>query len=531
MTLIHRFSHAITDELLPRQFTYPFFYTPHPLVVEASQTVLRHVGSISEGKMMGVLVVRESNGKVGFLAAYSGEYDDPDGYFVNPIVDYLNPDGYFKKHEAEISAHNQVISIIENTPELDVLRNELSVLEDKHKAERDAMREVMRANKAVRSKRRSEGDLSPEEEADLIRQSQFEKAEYKRLERKQSEAVDKLKSQLAVWDDQVERLKNERKERSLELQKWLFDQYNMLDANGNRRTLTSIFSETKELMPPSGAGDCCAPRLLQYAYEHELKPLAMGEFWVGPTPTSTLRHHGSFYPACLRKCRPILSHMLGGLDVEPNPLLQRVAGDISILYEDQWLVAVDKPSGLQSVPGLLAVDSVVSRMQEMYPGAFVAAVHRLDQDTSGALLLAKDKDVLSKLQQQFEQREVKKRYEAILECRPSRDSGVISLPIGQDPDDSCRRVVDKLQGKPAVTRYRILSVETDGRCRVEFFPETGRTHQLRIHSAHPEGLNAPIVGDPLYGHVGDRLCLHAVDIQFVHPVTGDVVKISSEIRM
>ncbi len=320
------------------------------------------------------------------------------------------------------------------------------------------------------------------------------------------------------------------KQMSQELQLWLFHQYQLLNARGETKDLVDIWQSyysreklrRKFPLPPGGTGDCCAPKLLQYAYQHGLKPVCMAEFWWGAPTKEEVRQHLNFYPACRGKCKPILTWMLQGLDVDPNPEtlgLQRM--EIPTVYEDDALLVVDKPSGMLSVPGRIEDYSVETVMHERYPDSIVA--HRLDMGTSGLLIVAKNGDAYRILQQQFIRHEVRKKYIALLE-HPGQGTGVISLPLRPDPMNRPRQVVDMAHGKHAVTRYEFI-----GDRLVALWPETGRTHQLRIHCAHPDGLSNPIVGDELYGTRSQRLCLHAAEIWFRHPVSGDEMHIKSEI--
>ena len=311
------------------------------------------------------------------------------------------------------------------------------------------------------------------------------------------------------------------KQMSQELQLWLFHQYQLLNAHGETKDLVDIWQSyynrpkllQKFPLPPGGTGDCCAPKLLQYAYRHGLKPVCMAEFWWGAPTKEELRQHLNYYPACRGKCKPILTWMLQGLDVDPDPEtlgLQHL--EIPTVYEDNDLLVIDKPSGILSVPGRIEDYSVETVMRERYPDSIVA--HRLDMGTSGLLIVAKNGEAYRILQQQFIHHEVKKKYLALLE-QPGQGTGVISLPLRPDPMNRPRQVVDMLHGKRAVTRYEYISDRL-----VALWPETGRTHQLRIHCAHPDGLANPIVGDELYGTRDKRLCLHAAEIWFRHPVTG-----------
>ena len=311
------------------------------------------------------------------------------------------------------------------------------------------------------------------------------------------------------------------KEMSQQLQTWLFHQYQLLNARGEKKDLVEIWQDyynrpklrQKFPLPPGGTGDCCAPKLLQYAYQHGLQPVCMAEFWWGKPTKEELRQHLNYYPACRGKCKPILTWMLQGLEVDPDPEMQGFRRmEIPIVYEDDAIVVIDKPSGMLSVPGRIDDYSVETVMHERYPDSFVA--HRLDMGTSGLLIVAKNGDSYRSLQQQFIRHEVRKKYLAFLE-HSGEGTGTISLSLRPDPMNRPRQVVDMEHGKRAVTRYEFVSNRL-----VALWPETGRTHQLRIHCAHPDGLGNPIVGDELYGTSDKRLCLHAAEIWFRHPVTG-----------
>ena len=383
----------------------------------------------------------------------------------------------------------------------------------------------MKEAKTAREQRRKEKELNAQEEAELIRESQFQKAEYKRLERSWKARITTLQTQTEDWERRISALKSERKTRSAALQQKLFEQFGMLNYRGEVKNLCEIFGQTVHKTPPAGAGECAAPKLLQYAFEHRLTPLAIAEFWWGASPKGEIRRHGHYYPACRGKCGPILAHMLRGLDVEPEPDRACPQSAPELLYEDRWIAAVFKPAGMLSVPGKSEAPSILDWARERYPAATgPLVVHRLDMDTSGVLLLALTKEAHQELQAQFKHRTVRKRYIALLEGRITPPKGRIELPLRPDLHDRPRQAVDPLHGKPAITEYEVLEFR-NGRTRIAFYPLTGRTHQLRVHAAHPSGLNAPIAGDRLYGTAGRRLFLHAERIEFRHPATGDRIAI------
>ena len=528
--------HKFTDEELagvelPRQFTFPFCYEPHPLSVLASKRLRSYLNSredwceeLQQGKMMGVLVV-EKNDEVGYLAAFSGNlaHGNNHEYFVPAVYDLLSLDGFFPPEEAQISEINAKIKSEESSPTRQLLIAQLSEAIDKSKYEIDAYRELMQLSKIDRDKRRIEGI----DEASLIAESQFQKAELKRIRNRWQQSIDEIKMQLAVSDQKISNWKAERKQRSQTLQQRIFRNFVMLNARGESRDLCEIFAPTPQVLPPAGAGECAAPKLLQYAYAHGYKPLAMAEFWVGESPKEEIRHDGHFYPACKAKCEPILNWMLQGLDVEPNPLeCGNQSIDIDVIFEDEWIVAVNKPHGVLSVPGKLEVNSLQEQVQQIYNNQEVHIVHRLDMATSGVLLFAKSQTIHKQLQAMFESRQMKKQYVAILDGIVEQDRGEISLPLIPNPDDRPRQIVSYTHGKQAITNYEVVE-RKDGKTRINFYPITGRTHQLRVHASHPDGLNAPIVGDALYGKHASRLYLHAQSIEFIHLITKETVTITT----
>ena len=533
---IHYFPAIMQQMTRPKQFTYPFHYTPHPLCVWAAGQVQAYLAGRSDwqeelerGKMFGVLVVEDRQGTLGFLAAFSGILagQNKHAYFVPPVYDLLQPDGFFKQGEAEISALNHRIESFRSDEAYVRAHEALKAVELTCDRELAEARSRMVQAKAERDRRRSEGTLPAVEESVFIRESQYLKAEYKRTERRCRGELLLAQQAVQVFDKQLEAWKAERHRRSSALQEALFHRFRLLNARGETKDLCRIFTEFGRAVPPAGSGECAAPKLLQYAYANRLRPLCMAEFWWGRSPRNELRRHGYYYPSCRNKCEPILHHMLEGLEVEPNPL-RDVASRCSeprVVWEDACLLLVDKPAGMLSVPGKEDVPSVFGWMQRQYPQATgPLVVHRLDMATSGLLLLAKTKEVHAALQAQFETRAVRKRYAALLDGIVRQDEGFIRLPLCLDVDNRPRQMVSEVYGKPSVTRYEVTE-RTGSRTRIAFYPLTGRTHQLRVHAAHPSGLDAPIVGDMLYGHPADRLYLHAEQFDFRHPITGQWVKV------
>lgn len=539
--MLHRFTTSITDIPLPERFTYPFCYTPHPLCILAAKEVQSYLtrqtawkDELRQGKMFGVLIVQTEHGETGYLAAFSGILAGKNlhPFFVPPVYDLLQPQGFFKIEEENISSINRNIRQLENDKAYAALSAELARTIQSAENILATAKAQLKEAKTAREQRRKEKELNAQEEAELIRESQFQKAEYKRLERSWKARITTLQTQTEDWERRISALKSERKTRSAALQQKLFEQFGMLNYRGEVKNLCEIFGQTVHKTPPAGAGECAAPKLLQQAYLHGWKPIAMAEFWWGDSPKTEIRHHGHYYPACKGKCEPILQHMLQGLQVEENPMLKRMqvpSQNLEIVYEDPWLSVINKPAGMLSVPGKEDAVSVHSLMREQYPEADgPLTVHRLDMATSGLMLIAKTKRVHQNLQAQFKNRLVRKRYVALLEGIVPKDKGTVDLPLCLNPLDRPRQMVHTEHGKPAITDYQVLERLDGKRTRIAFYPRTGRTHQLRIHAAHPLGLHCPIIGDELYGEKADRLYLHAEYLEFTHPITGETVRITKE---
>ncbi len=583
-------------------FTDPFRYFPDPLVVRAAEEVIARIDSsedlrpaFSEGKMLGVLIVEcpasrqpcqskgrqaavaeipfspagpslHTNGSLHvipgltrdqhtgnelcYLAAFSGSVGGRsiiEG-FAPPVYDLLDPAGHFKIREAEITSINQRIDSLSTSPELTALKSELAAAERDRDVEISSMKARMAISKRERDEIRRE--LSdPSRLADLIRESQFEKAELKRLKAFWENRISGLKMETEKIEDEISILKRKRSKMSDELQEWIFRQYIVHNALGEESSIMDIFA-AEGLVPPGGTGECAAPKLLEYAFLNGLKPLAMGEFWYGKSPETAVRTHGHFYPSCTSKCGPLLGWMVRGLDTS-ECMNNAHHATPNIIYEDEVLVAVDKPSGMPSVPGLDGRESAFEILKRSVGELFV--VHRLDMDTSGVLVFAKTASAAVEIQKQFESQTVEKVYKARLSASEGQktgcfgqtytdsglnrgfrlkvgDKGRIELPLSPDYDERPRQKVDFSQGKAAVTDYEIVGQGQDGCLDILFRPRTGRTHQLRVHAAHTLGLGCPILGDPLYGgRPAPRLHLHACLISFLHPATGQMITLSSEI--
>lgn len=520
---------------LPRRFTCPFCYEPHPLALMAIGEVRQYVASRADwademgaGKMLGVLVARDADGKIGFLAAFSGNLAGSvtHDFFVPPVYDLLDPQGEFRRGEARITAINHEVSRLEQSTELAALLTREAQQTRKKADEIADFKAVMARHKRERDERRQAGSLSDEEHEKLLNQSRYEKAELRRIRQRHEAAIREIVDKIAAFHHRIDELKARRKAMSEALQERIFRLFVVSNARGEQRDLVEVFAPMGTL-PPAGAGECCAPRLLNYAYRSGLHPVCMAEFWWGASPVGEVRHHGHCYPACRSKCKPILDFMLQGLDVEPNPLEQPMQDSeaLDVVYDDRWLTVLNKPSGMLTVPGKALGDSLYTRYRAAHPEAIgPIVVHRLDQETSGLVVFAKDKATHKALQQQFERHTITKRYVALLDGQVASDQGIIDLPLRPDVDDRPRQRVDYDHGKPAVTRYRVIE-HRGTTTLVALEPLTGRTHQLRVHCSHPLGLNCPIVGDRLYGRTSARLMLHARAITFVHPASGCAISL------
>lgn len=543
MNKFKQFSSNIDSILFPEKFTFPFFYEPHPLCVIATNELQEYLlnqkdfvhnfGLIDSedaiGKMFGVLVVQNKVGEIGYLAAFSGKIANSNvhDFFVPPVFDMLDENSFFIKEQLVLNDINDAVKRLENDTsylkltsdyETFLIISENQITEQKLKVKRlkSERKELRKENIQI---------LSAEDykqfEADLIKQSLRDKHEFNVFLKSMEDKKTELKSKITSFEIRIDELKDLRKNKSNVLQKQLFESYSFLNAIGARKNLLDIFSENGE-QPPAAAGECCAPKLLQYAFLNDLKPLAMAEFWWGISPKSEIKKHQNFYPACWGKCKPILGHMLDGLFVDDNPFLENSAldKDLEIIYDDEFMVVINKPADFLSVPGINVKDSVYERIKMKYIHATgPLIVHRLDMPTSGLLVLAKSKEAHKILQSQFIKRTVIKKYIALLEGILTENVGEINLPIRLDLDDRPRQLVCEKYGKNARTKYELIEIKNN-RTKVYFYPITGRTHQLRVHASHHLGLNTPIVGDDLYGKSDRRLHLHAAYLELNHPVTN-----------
>lgn len=552
ISCFHKFQTKIDGIELPEKFTFPFYYEAHPLSKIASkelqdyllkQTDFYHNFGLDEnsegqviGKMFGVLVVQNESQELGYLAAFSGKLagTNEHHFFVPPLFDMLQENSFYKKGEEINYAVNAQVEELLANPKFSQAKNALdqdyAFSKEFIAKEKIRLRENKRQRKMQRENASSEM-TSQEYESfldDLKKQSLNDHFYLTHLTKYWKFRLFNAKLKYERFVDELNRLKKERKERSIELQNQLFDHYNFLNAHFKSQSLRSIFEKTTQKIPPSGAGECAAPKLLQFAFQNHLKPIALAEFWWGASPKSEVRKHGQFYPACKAKCEPILGHMLQGLEVDENPMLKNPAlgKNITIVFEDESIVIVNKPAEFLSVPGKTINDSVLSRLKEMYPDATgPLLVHRLDMSTSGILIAAKTIEAHHFLQSQFIKRTIKKRYVALLDGIVQGESGIIDLPLRLDIDNRPNQLVCYEFGKQAQTHWQVID-RLENKTKVHFHPITGRTHQLRVHAAHQLGLNCPIVGDDLYGQKSNRLHLHAEYLSFIHPISREQMEIT-----
>jgi tRNA pseudouridine32 synthase/23S rRNA pseudouridine746 synthase len=546
---IHRFHPQPGASELPAIMPSPFSGAlPHPLAVRAAAELKEYLRAHSEelphdfsekhrGKMFGVLVVQTPSGDIGYLKGFSGLLGDQwlVRDFVPPIFDLPTLNSFWPEEKSEIYRLNREIealakgderqALVEQQRNLEAqLNHEWSELDTRHreqKKKRHANREALEKEPDSSTKAASLAQLADE--------SWNEKNERNRFKRRKREALNTLKAKQSALDVRKKQLAGERAERCAIAQEKILGCYRLENFEDESIMLEELF---EPFPPPGGAGDCAAPKLIAYACRSNLKPLALAEFWWGRGSAGGERHHGAWYPSCRSKCEPILPWMLKGTPVEPAPIFGAAAtpdDEPATVYEDEHLVIVNKPAGMLSVPGRnQRLDSVQKRLAERYPDATgPLLVHRLDMDTSGLLVMAKTLDVYRAMQRLFSERHIEKQYTACLDGIVDGEEGSIELPMRLDYEHRPRQIVDHASGRAAVTRWKVLS-RIDGQTRIAFYPETGRTHQLRVHSAHHEGLGCSIVGDPLYGRPAQRMLLHAASLRFIHPISGEAIEVVAE---
>ena len=543
-------------------FPNPFYYEPSPLARCAVTLLQQSLPMLKEGKMFGVLIV-EYGGKLGYLQAYSGHLEGiSDDGFVPLVFDYLQPNGYFKTQEAEITALNSEIEVLKQSDDYEKAIKKIAELKvEAQQVVAEAQHKMVIAKRLRDERRKEKAIVSDNEQREMIRESQYMKAELHRTKKRYAALLEVAEAEVEAYNSRIAKLKNIRKLKSDQLQRWLFSQFTFLNTQGERSDLLSIFrnyyllhspksvlathyaamGEQITLFPPSGTGECCEPKLLQYAFTHGMRPVEMAMFWWGKAPKTEIRQHKQFYPACNGKCKPLLTWMLKGMNVAANALEAESKQSIDIVYEDRDLAVIVKPSGMLTVPGRSKKQSVETILRQRWnDNDTPIIVHRLDMATSGLLVVARNRYAHKQLQAQFKERTIQKRYVALLSTDLLNrvglpKEGTISLPLCTDAVDRPRQIVDKNKGKTAITHYKIVGKTPlhdsyySEAVKVELRPVTGRTHQLRVHCAHSEGLACSILGDTLYGKRADRLYLHAEYLAFTHPTTGKPLSFESKL--
>ena len=548
MLHFQHFKKDISGIEIPDKFTFPFYYEPNLLAKIAAkelqeylekQTEFKHEFGIKDstaknalGKMFGVLVVKNTDGDLGYLASFSGKLADESlpNKFVPPIFNMRTEGSFYEQGEKEIEKIGEKIQQLKKDKNYLLNKKLLKKHTEYVKKDLAIQRKKMRTSKHLRKHQKEEARLRLDDKSfevftkKLIQESFNDQFFYRELQEYYENKIKKIKKSLLLFENTIEEHIRNRKKISKTIQNTLFEKYQFLNQQKEQKGLLDIF-DNASARPPAGSGDCCAPKLLQYAFQHRLIPVVMAEFWWGISPNSAIRKHKNFYPSCQSRCKPILRHMLEGVQMDENLLLKNLSESVAlkIVFEDDDLIIVNKPPEFLSVPGKEIKDSVYTRIKQKYPSVTgPIIVHRLDMSTSGILVLTKTKEANKILQQQFIKRTVKKRYVALLSGKVSEKKGTITLPLRLDLDDRPRQLVDFKNGKTAKTNWTIIS-ENNTHTRIHFYPVTGRTHQLRVHAAHKDGLNLPIIGDDLYGTKQDRLYLHADFIEFIHPTSKNKI--------
>jgi tRNA pseudouridine32 synthase/23S rRNA pseudouridine746 synthase len=550
-----RFSSSIEKYHLPERFTFPFYYQPHPLCMLAAQQLQQHLETQTQwqhnfgllddpnniiGKMFGVLLVKNAAGELGFISAFSGKLAEQNHIhgFVPPVFDLLTEDSFFLSEKVAINTLNKKITELQDTPKLFVLKQALITLKALHSQQLLVLRGELVENRKARKIQRQtlqsdiNSSIADKGLTELAQQSVYDKWRLKALNNQSQQSVEQLQVKVDELIEPIAELKLQRKILSADLQHRIFSQYQFLNKELIPKSLVDIFADTALKTPPAGAGECAAPKLLHYAFQQHLTPLAMAEFWWGASPKSEVKKHQQYYPACTGKCQPILKHMLVGMPLDENPFLYNYAQgkSLDIIYQDQYILIVNKPSEFLSVPGKEVSDSVYLRIKQQFPDATgPIIVHRLDMSTSGLMVIALNPQANKYLQKQFIHRDVHKQYVALVEGLPLQDNGEIHLPLRGDLYDRPKQIVCNQDGKQAKTLWQVLErYPARNQTKILLTPHTGRTHQLRVHCAHAQGLNMPIVGDDLYGTLANRLHLQAQSLKIKHPVSKQVMTFKLE---
>ena len=531
-----------TDLALPTRFTFPYYYTPHPkcelAILQLQQALVDcGVNENSLGNLYAVLLVQNpTTQELGYLSAFSGLQLDPalvsqlnNIHFVPPAFDSKQ---FHSQNSANLAHQMQLandIKKLQQSHNLDALLAELEELKIKSAQAIDTFQLAMAANKAQRNELREQANQEKalgnlESATNLLKQlgnqSSQEKRDLKALRIEWKQKIAERQSHVDLIESELKNRKQDHQAISEQLETQRLSHYRFINQAKKSKNLLELLDGKDAL---EGSGDCCLPKLLNFAFEHGFKPLALSEFWWGLPPTDIIRQHANLYPVCQSKSFEILEHQLSGIELEDNPLIVNpaVGKSFNIVYEDDEIVVVNKPEEFLSVPGKFIEDSVYTRIKALYPNATgPLIIHRLDMSTSGLLILALTAESNKHIQKQFIDRTVEKRYTALLDGEINGESGDISLPLRGDITDRPRQLVCHKHGRNAETHWQVVSTN-NGKTKVHLYPKTGRTHQLRVHCASPLGLGVPIRGDDLYGYKRERLHLHAGYLKLIHPTTGE----------
>ncbi|MFA0545659.1 pseudouridine synthase [Vibrio splendidus] len=533
---------ATQDLSIPTRFTFPYYYTPHPtceLAILQLQQSLTDCGvnETSQGNLYAVLLVQDpTTQELGYLSAFSGLQLDPSLASqlnnINFVLPAFDSEQFQSHNSANLARQSQLaddIKKLQQSHNLDVLVAELEELTVESAQAIEAFQLAMTVNKAQRNELREQANQEKalgnlESAANLLKQlgnqSSQEKRDLKALRIEWKRKIAERQSQVDLIESELKNRKQDHQAISEQLEAQRLSHYRFINQALESKSLLELLDGKDAL---EGSGDCCLPKLLNFAFEHGFKPLALSEFWWGVPPTDIIRQHANLYPVCQSKSFEILDHQLTHIELEDNPLIVNpaVGKSFDIVYEDDEIVVVNKPEEFLSVPGKFIEDSVYTRIKALYPNATgPLIIHRLDMSTSGLLILALTAESNKHIQKQFIDRTVEKRYTALLDGEIDGKSGDISLPLRGDITDRPRQLVCHEHGRNADTYWEAIGT-SNGKTKVHLYPKTGRTHQLRVHCAHPLGLGVPIRGDDLYGYKREHLHLHAGYLKLIHPTTGE----------
>lgn len=550
MKEFHLFKEDISEIERPKAFTFPFYYTPHPLCEIAAKEVYRQLEliDISEhnfgteykecskpaiGKMIGILIVKNEKEELGYLCAYSGNLQSSK-ILMNWVPAIEVPTSSTKENKLHVDKLNKKIKVEREKSIVPALLEQLKSQKSFYDEEITKAKNSYKISKKERELERqnilSQSKIDQERILiELAKESSYQKSKIKELKKLKSHKIDKIN--MAIIEEQalITKLEKQRKEILVNEQRTFEDNLIFTNINKEKLSLHEIFQRYHNKNPNVGTGECCAPKLLNFAFKNKLTPIAMAEFWWGAPHKKNIRRHKNYYPACTSRCGPLLKHLLKGLIIDEDPIKINWGKnkEITTLFEDDFLLIINKPEGLLTTPGKYIKDSVQTRLEKTYSQLdYIMPVHRLDQGTSGIVIIAKSISIHGALQKQFISKKIKKVYTAILTGVVEQQVGIIDLPLAPDPNNPPFQLVSKTSGKKSQTKYKVLK-QNDHSTLIQFEPLTGRTHQLRVHSAHQDGLNMPIKGDDMYGLKEKRMYLHASEIQFIHPQSKEEIRVKS----